>query len=226
MHKRMISLNLSPMVSKLEKPFCQCFEFCVSVLCLAYPVACWMSRTGSKLLHKKLNSVWPTIFSMWVTCSVQLVALNYGLCIASGTLFVGDKLCRKLVNIYLFHKLTAWYWSTNRYASFEMEKKNFFKLKTENRDTELKTLMEWISGQMVSGIILLCISRANKTRYDLSVRDTTYMFLNDWTLFFFTVFTMNTQKCLKLSQQCFGRVEKLVDLFVSEKNVCTSVNSE
>ena len=88
---------------------------------------------------------------MWVTRCVQLVALSYGLRIASCTLFGRDKLCHKLVNVYLFHKLTTWYWSTNRYASFEMEKNNFLNSKTENRDTELKTLTEWISGMVETG---------------------------------------------------------------------------
>ena len=47
---------------KFENPFCQCFEFCVSVLCLVYRVAHWMSRTGSNSLCKNTNSVSPAIF--------------------------------------------------------------------------------------------------------------------------------------------------------------------
>ena len=80
---------------------------------------------------------------MWVTCSVQLVSLNYCLCIASCTLFDRDKRCHKLVNIYLFHKLTTWYWSTNRYTSFEMEKKNFF---YSRQRTETQNSKHWRNG--------------------------------------------------------------------------------
>ena len=51
-----------PSPAKLENPFRQCFEFCVSFPRLVHRVAHWMGRTGSYLLHKKLNSVSPTIF--------------------------------------------------------------------------------------------------------------------------------------------------------------------
>ena len=80
---------------------------------------------------------------MWVTCSVQLIALNYGLHIVSYTLFGRDKLCHKLINIYLFHKLTTRHWSTNRYASFEIEK-NFF-LNSRQR-TETQNSRHWRNG--------------------------------------------------------------------------------
>ena len=80
---------------------------------------------------------------MWVTHSVQLIALNYGLCIASCTLFGGDKLCHKLVQMYLFRKLATWYWSTNRYASFEMERNNFL---NSRQRTETQNSKHWRNG--------------------------------------------------------------------------------
>ena len=62
------TLYLWVVIFKLENPFRQCFEFCVSVFRLTYRVAPWISRTVSDSLHKKLNSVQPAFFfSKWVT---------------------------------------------------------------------------------------------------------------------------------------------------------------
>ena len=63
---------------KLENPFRQCFEFCVSVLCHAYRVAHWMNGTGSHSLCKRLNSVSAVVFfdvsdMFYATCCTELL---------------------------------------------------------------------------------------------------------------------------------------------------------
>ena len=67
-----------------------------------------------------------------------LMTLNCSLCVVICTLFGSDKLCHKLVILYLFEKITKWYLSTNRYASFEIERKKILnsRQRTETQNSK------------------------------------------------------------------------------------------
>ena len=71
------------------------------------------------------------------------VALNSVWCVVSCTHFGEDKMCHKLVSRNLFQKLSTWYWSTNRYACLEIEKKKFL---NSRQRTETQNSKHWRNG--------------------------------------------------------------------------------
>ena len=91
-------------------------------------------------------SVWVTLNSndsQQVGHFSMLMTPNCSLCIVSCILFGGDKLYHKLVILYLFEKITTWHWSTNRYASFEIERKQFL---NSRQRTETQNSKHWRNG--------------------------------------------------------------------------------
>ena len=113
---------------KLENPFCQCFEFCVSVLCLSYQVAHW---TVSDSLCKKPNSVSSAFFFFKVSDTFCATHSHGGRKPSweSG----GDKLCHKLVNIFFILKNNYMVMKDKQVCIFWNLKEKSFKLKMENR---------------------------------------------------------------------------------------------